>query len=178
MNREWYIKVMGDDLGPYTISEVSKLARDGTVNADTWVRKGLKGEWTLASNVAGVLETRTEVRTSVTEPVRTSSLNQALTQTPVRLSVSAQPPAPIQNENRSLGPRSMAATKEPDEVFYDYGGIKVTRTRFIVSGQTYALNAITSVRQGFYIVRGNRLPLVLLICFGALLALMAFGSIV
>jgi hypothetical protein len=51
---------------------------------------------------------------------------------------------------------SRAAPQEFDEVFFDEAGVRVTRTRFIVAGQTYALNAITSVRQGCFVIPGAR----------------------
>jgi Family of unknown function (DUF6232) len=83
--------------------------------------------------------------------------------------------APV--EKRSVASPLLAGTSDFDEVFFDHAGVKVTRTRFIVSGQTYALNAITSVRQGFYVVKGDRLPLVLLIFFGGLVGCVGLGGL-
>ena len=35
-----------------------------------------------------------------------------------------------------------------EKVFYENGDVKVTNARFIVGGQTYAMNGVTSVRDG------------------------------
>jgi hypothetical protein len=35
-----------------------------------------------------------------------------------------------------------------EQLFFDQGGIKVSNARFIVHGQTYAMNGVTSVKQG------------------------------
>ena len=35
-----------------------------------------------------------------------------------------------------------------ETTFFDQGGVKVTNSRFIVQGQTYAMNGVTSVKNG------------------------------
>jgi len=35
-----------------------------------------------------------------------------------------------------------------EQVFFNEGGVSVSNARFIVNGQTYAMNAVTSVKQG------------------------------
>ena len=35
-----------------------------------------------------------------------------------------------------------------EKVFFDQGGVSVSNARFIVNGQTYAMNGVTSVKQG------------------------------
>jgi len=49
-----------------------------------------------------------------------------------------------------------------ERVFFDQGEVKVTNARFIVSGQTYAMNGVTSVKRG--VNQPNRaLPIILAI---------------
>ncbi|PZQ16466.1 MAG: QacE [Rhodanobacter denitrificans] len=35
-----------------------------------------------------------------------------------------------------------------EKIFFDRGGVSVSNARFIVNGQTYAMNGVTSVKQG------------------------------
>lgn len=63
-----------------------------------------------------------------------------------------------------------------ETTFFEYEGVRVTNTRFIVDGQTFAMNNITSVKP--LEKRPNRLLPVLLIVLGALPAINgAYGGL-
>lgn len=54
-----------------------------------------------------------------------------------------------------------------EKEFFDYDGVRVTNTRFIVDGQTYAMNNITSVKP--YEKKPNRLWPILMVILGVIL---------
>jgi hypothetical protein len=57
----------------------------------------------------------------------------------------------------------------PEKTFFDYDGVRVTSTRFIVDGQTYAMSNVTSVSAE--VQTPNRIIPALLILGGLVLAL-------
>lgn len=64
-----------------------------------------------------------------------------------------------------------------EKTFFEYEGVRVTNTRFIVDGQTFAMNNITSVKP--LEQKPNRLLPGLLIAIGVLSALNgAYGGLV
>ena len=56
-----------------------------------------------------------------------------------------------------------------ETTFFEYEGVKVTNTRFVVDGQTFAMNNITSVKP--LEKKPNRLMPILLLILGAALAI-------
>lgn len=56
-----------------------------------------------------------------------------------------------------------------ETVFFQYEGVRVTNTRFIVDGQTFAMNNITSVKA--IEKKPNRVLPILMIALGGLVAL-------
>jgi hypothetical protein len=54
VERDWYFHAMDQNFGPYTIEEFRELAGEGILLADTPVKKGEAGEWTVAKNVEGL----------------------------------------------------------------------------------------------------------------------------
>jgi len=56
-----------------------------------------------------------------------------------------------------------------EQIFLDQGEVKVTNARFIVKGQTYAMNGVTSVKQG--VNQPNRAPPIFLAFVGLVLIL-------
>jgi len=51
---EWFYRVMSDEIGPVTGSQLKQLAKDGTIEPDTHVRKGREGSWVTADHVQGL----------------------------------------------------------------------------------------------------------------------------
>lgn len=60
----------------------------------------------------------------------------------------------------------------PEKTFFDYDGVRVTNTRFIVDGQTYAMSNITSVTAE--VQTPNRIIPALLIVAGVGIALTGY----
>ena len=56
-----------------------------------------------------------------------------------------------------------------EKVFFDQGGVSVSNSRFIVHGQTYAMNGVTSVKQA--VKNPSRLGPIVLGFFGLMLLL-------
>lgn len=56
MASQWYYKVMGEERGPVSASELRRLAREGGINEDTFVRKGLEHDWVLAERIKGLFD--------------------------------------------------------------------------------------------------------------------------
>lgn len=55
MPAEWYFKELGQVLGPVTAAELRRLAVEGDIGRDSWIRKGAAGQWVLADRVKGLL---------------------------------------------------------------------------------------------------------------------------
>jgi hypothetical protein len=51
---EWFHRVMGQELGPVSDAQLKAVARDGTIQRDTFIRKGRDGSWTTAAHVKGL----------------------------------------------------------------------------------------------------------------------------
>ena len=56
MALQWYYKVMGQQAGPVSSSELRELAASGFLTPDIEVRKGTEGDWTAAGRVKGLFE--------------------------------------------------------------------------------------------------------------------------
>jgi len=56
MALQWYYKVMGQEAGPVSSSELQDLAASGFLTPDVEVRKGTEGDWTAAARVNGLFE--------------------------------------------------------------------------------------------------------------------------
>jgi len=56
MALQWYYKVMGQEAGPVSSSELRELAASGFLTPDIEVRKGAEGDWTEAGRVKGLFE--------------------------------------------------------------------------------------------------------------------------
>jgi hypothetical protein len=54
MANDWFIQVMGEEQGPLTAAQLKKLASNGTITADTLVRRGPTADWVLAERVQGL----------------------------------------------------------------------------------------------------------------------------
>ncbi len=54
MGGEWYYKVMGQEAGPVSPSELKDLAESGFLGPDVLVRKGADGDWIPAGQVSGL----------------------------------------------------------------------------------------------------------------------------
>lgn len=53
----WFYKLMGEEIGPISSTELRTLAQRGTISADTPVRKGQNGTWIPANRVQGLFST-------------------------------------------------------------------------------------------------------------------------
>ncbi|TWT74578.1 hypothetical protein Pla123a_34020 [Posidoniimonas polymericola] len=56
MATEWYCRLMGAELGPFTSKQLLEMARSHQVTPDDSVRKGPDGEWVGAHRVKGLFE--------------------------------------------------------------------------------------------------------------------------
>jgi hypothetical protein len=134
MKQEWFIRVMGDELGPYSFDELEEMTQRGAVAGDTLIRKGDGGPWITASEIDALPAVRRPKLTTLREPTDTSVVPE-----PTK--------APVLKKPREVTrPTASGVQHGMDEVFFDESGVRVTRTRFIVDGQTYSLASITSIR--------------------------------
>lgn len=53
---QWYCRMMGTELGPYTAAQLIDLARQSRLTPEDWVRKGADGQWVSADRVHGLFE--------------------------------------------------------------------------------------------------------------------------
>ncbi len=67
MASEWFYRIMGEQLGPVSSSELKRLARSGTIDPDTHLRNGNEGEWVLAGRVKGLFEHRRRIPAATQE---------------------------------------------------------------------------------------------------------------
>ncbi|MGH9817158.1 MAG: DUF6232 family protein, partial [Candidatus Acidiferrales bacterium] len=159
MKSEWFMKLMGDELGPYTLDELGELAQKGTVSADTLIRKGVGGPWCLATDIPDLFRVRERrIETSLTQHKAPMARQREM--------------APASSRDRAV------AGREFEEVLFHQSGVLVTPSRFVVSAQTYALSAITSVRYGQYTISRDRSSQLLLVIFGVVIAAVAAISLV
>ena len=56
MALQWYYRVMGQEAGPVSSSELQELAASGFLTSDVDVRKGAEGDWIPAGQVKGLFE--------------------------------------------------------------------------------------------------------------------------
>jgi len=61
-----------------------------------------------------------------------------------------------------------------EQTFFESGGITVTQARFVVRGQTYAMQGVTSVRRQVEVEEPSKGCSIALIAFGALSVLAGF----
>jgi hypothetical protein len=53
---QWYCKLMGDELGPFTSAQLLEMARSHKLTPDDYVRKGETGAWVGAYRVKGLFD--------------------------------------------------------------------------------------------------------------------------
>ena len=51
---QWFIKVLDETKGPFTASEIRKMAASGELKPDYWIRKGTSEDWKSAQSVKGI----------------------------------------------------------------------------------------------------------------------------
>jgi len=56
MSVEWFCRLMGTEMGPYTSSQLIEMARSHRLTPDDSVRKGAEGNWVDAHRVKGLFE--------------------------------------------------------------------------------------------------------------------------
>ncbi len=56
MASQWYLNDSGQEVGPLSSSELRRLARDGRIRPDSWVRRVGEGGWIAASRVKNLFE--------------------------------------------------------------------------------------------------------------------------
>lgn len=56
MPAEWYCRVMGSELGPFTSAELLEMARNHRLSPEDSVRRGTDGSWISAYRVKGLFE--------------------------------------------------------------------------------------------------------------------------
>ncbi len=88
MATEWYCRIMGDEWGPMSATELIAVARWGRLTRDDTVRRGNKGTWVRAELVKGLFNS---------QPV-------AATVTSDRLVAAARQVAPAKRSVRKVAP--------------------------------------------------------------------------
>jgi hypothetical protein len=56
MASEWYCRLMGTELGPFTSKQLLEMARHHQITPDDSVKKGVDGNWVGAHRVKGLFE--------------------------------------------------------------------------------------------------------------------------
>lgn len=56
MTTEWYCKIMGEEIGPLSLDELTAIARWGRLSRDDTVRSGASGTWVRAELVSGLFD--------------------------------------------------------------------------------------------------------------------------
>ncbi|MCO6045063.1 DUF4339 domain-containing protein [Aeoliella sp. ICT_H6.2] len=56
MASQWYCRLMGSEMGPYSSRQLLEMARSHQITPDDAVRKGPDGRWVQASRVKGLFE--------------------------------------------------------------------------------------------------------------------------
>lgn len=54
MNSDWYVQVMGEELGPLSDRELRELARSNRITPDALIRRGESNRWVTADRVRGL----------------------------------------------------------------------------------------------------------------------------
>lgn len=65
--------------------------------------------------------------------------------------------------------------KMEEKIFFNQGNVSVSNSRFIVDGQTYAMNNVTSVKSG--VVKPNRLGSIVIGLIGLVMVLSGSGGV-
>lgn len=65
--------------------------------------------------------------------------------------------------------------KMEEKIFFNQGNVSVSNSRFIVDGQTYAMNNVTSVKSG--VVKPNRLGSIIIGLIGLAMVLSGSGGV-
>ncbi len=63
---EWFYQMMGEEFGPFSSEDLQTLAIEGTLQGDTYVKKGHDGKWVTADCVKGLFDHSTNSSTSIT----------------------------------------------------------------------------------------------------------------
>jgi hypothetical protein len=58
MSTQWFYKVMGEELGPVSSSDLAKQAQSGVITPDTFVRRADDENWHVAQSVSGLFDKR------------------------------------------------------------------------------------------------------------------------
>ena len=88
----WYYRLMGDVMGPVTSKTLKDLAKNGSIEFDTQVRKGADGDWVSAASIKGLFTEQVYV-----QPIASSSPQPKTTNT----SESSQAPSAV--HKRTVG---------------------------------------------------------------------------
>jgi hypothetical protein len=56
MAAQWYCRLMGTELGPYTSQQLLEMARSHRITPDDSVKKGAEGMWVPADHVKGLFD--------------------------------------------------------------------------------------------------------------------------
>ncbi len=79
---QFYYQVMGDIVGPLTLTELRRHASTGQLQPDFLVRHGSKGDWILAEGIYGLFD-RNGTRIGPSEPSSTALPKQAMMAQPM-----------------------------------------------------------------------------------------------
>lgn len=67
MAAEWYMRIGGAQLGPFSAAKLRQLTQERKIKRDTLVKKGEDGEWVRASDVNGLFEVGPPVPPPITQ---------------------------------------------------------------------------------------------------------------
>ena len=56
MAAKWYYKIMGEEFGPISGSELRQAAQNGIISSDSLIKEGVDGDWVLAERVKCLFE--------------------------------------------------------------------------------------------------------------------------
>lgn len=56
MASQWYCRLMGTEMGPFTSKELLEMAQTHKVTPEDWVKKGADGKWVEAHRVKGLFD--------------------------------------------------------------------------------------------------------------------------
>ncbi|OHB80009.1 MAG: hypothetical protein A2W31_11080 [Planctomycetes bacterium RBG_16_64_10] len=60
---EWYCRLMGAEMGPFTAAQLLEMARSHQLTPEDMVRRGADGEWMAGYRVRGLFDPQTWART-------------------------------------------------------------------------------------------------------------------
>ncbi len=70
MANDWYVRVMGDVVGPLAPAGLLQLARTMRITPDDEVREGPDGKWTSAENVRGLFSPAVQPGLTIADVIR------------------------------------------------------------------------------------------------------------